>query len=135
MDNTITTILAEARAKSQNYPQYAYLLWQSGIHTYTVEVPTHLITYRGNQADQQWVVPGAAIILETSPSPHPFDEAGVKAALKANQEGKTDFETFLKQIWQSGITQYDADLQERKVTYRGATGKVYAEHFPLAVVK
>ncbi len=131
--DSITTILSNAKAKARNYPQFAYLLNQSGIQKYRVELPTHVITYYGNREDQVWSVGGEAI-ADAAQSPHSFDEAGVVAALRANQEGRTDFKTFLQQIWLSGITYYDADLQGRIVTYYGADGQFYAEHFPLAVV-
>ncbi len=132
MDSTITAILDQARAKAKNYPQYAYLLNQSGIQHYRVELPAHTITYYGADTEDKAVVAGVAIA--GAGQIHPFDEAGVIAALRANQEGRTDFETFLKDIWAVGITHYIADLQERVVKYYAADGQFYAENYPLAVV-
>ncbi|MGH9617065.1 MAG: DUF1398 family protein [Acidobacteriaceae bacterium] len=59
-----------------------------------------------------------------------FNESGVKAALKAIQNGKIDYGEFLRQIMQAGVAEYGVWLRGRKAIYFGRAGEFYVESFP-----
>lgn len=59
-----------------------------------------------------------------------FDQHALATALRTDQAGKSSFPQFLSATWQAGVIRYDVDLVERFVTYYGADGESYVEHYP-----
>jgi uncharacterized protein YbcV (DUF1398 family) len=63
-----------------------------------------------------------------------FDQDALIAALRTDQAGKSTFPGFLAASWRAGVVRYDVDFTQRVVTYYGATGDAYAEHYPAVEV-
>jgi uncharacterized protein YbcV (DUF1398 family) len=120
-------IIGRSRRREISYPELVRLLVEAGVQTYHVDVATHTIFYR--DATESYTEHGP--VAASSQLLAPFSVEGVKAAIAANQQGKSDFLEFLRQIWQSGVTTYEVDLAARSIAYRGAGGESYVEAIPL----
>ena len=127
--DAIEAAIVRARQSEVTYPQFVELLSEAGVRTYSVDVPSHTIVYRNGE--ETHTEQGLQVAPEDAWALARFDESGVKAAIAYNQQGKGDYLTFLQQIWASGVTEYDVDLGERTVSYRGAAGETYVEAIPL----
>ena len=127
MNASIQTAIDQAARGEIPYPVLARTLRESGIRTYRVDVATHTAIYQGD--GEPLTLRGAAVAGAGEPPPA-FDRSGVVAALLANQRRETDYDGFLRQIWQSGVTSYDVDLAARTVTYRGSKGEAHVERIP-----
>jgi uncharacterized protein YbcV (DUF1398 family) len=125
--DAIEAAIVKARQREITYPQFVGLLREAGVRTYHVDVPSHTLVYRNGE--ETYTEHGHPVAPEDARTPAPFDESGIKAAIAGNQQGKGDYLTFLRQIWASGVTEYDVDLGERTVTYRGAA-EAYMEAIP-----
>ena len=64
-----------------------------------------------------------------------FNREALIRALRINQAGQSTFLDFLKASWEAGVINYDVDLENRKVTYYGATGESYVENYPAVEVR
>ncbi len=59
------------------------------------------------------------------------DEVQFKAALKAHQEGKTDYPTFCKEAAHSGIEKWAVSMEELSCTYYNKSGRpILVEEIP-----
>lgn len=124
----IEAAIVKSRQREINYPEFVRLLSEAGVRAYHVDVPSHTIVYRNGE--ETHTERGQPVAPEDARTAAPFDERGVKAAIANNQQGKGDYLTFLRQIWVSGVTEYEVDLGERRITYRGAAGEAYVETIP-----
>lgn len=124
----IEAAIVKARQSEVTYPQFVELLSEAGVRTYHVDVPSHTVIYRNGE--ETHTEHGQPVVSEDARTPAPFDDSGVKAAIAGNQQGKGDYLTFLRQIWASGVVEYDVDLGERTVSYRGVAGEAYVESIP-----
>lgn len=59
----------------------------------------------------------------------PFDREAVVAAIRADQEGRSNFPEFVAAIWAAGVWRYEVDLEARTCTYVGAEGGEYVESY------
>lgn len=128
MEQAIRAAREKNRRKEIDYPAFARLLREAGVHSYRADVPAHTITYQGDV--EPFTETGHEIVPAAERSPRAFDSEGIREALAANQRGKGDYEDFLRQIWAAGCTHYDVDLQAATVTYRGAQGEAWVEPIP-----
>lgn len=110
-----------------NYPDLAKRLNQIGVETYTVDVSRSAIIYRFSQG-QHVLHPGNTASRQIAEA---FDQQMTIQAIKNNQQGKTDYPTFMMQIAEAGVRFYEASLTgaNKRVTYIG-TGGFYEEAIP-----
>lgn len=110
-----------------NYPELARRLGSIGVESYTVDTASSAILYRfdeGKNVHQSGKIP-VRMISEN------FNKEQTIAAIRNNQQGKTDYSGFMDDIAGSGVRFYEATLQgnNRRVTYIGIGG-MYEEVIP-----
>jgi hypothetical protein len=59
----------------------------------------------------------------------PFEREKVVAAIRADQEGRSDFPEFVAAIWAAGVWHFEVDLDARTCTYVGHDGGRYVESY------
>jgi uncharacterized protein YbcV (DUF1398 family) len=110
-----------------NYPDLAKRLLEAGVKSYTVETSSGTILYRLDD--------GETILHHGNIAPRiiveKFDEEKTIAAIRNNQNGKTDYLGFMNEIANAGVRFYEAILsgKNRRVTYIGIGG-FYEEMIP-----
>ncbi|GAB4046293.1 DUF1398 family protein [Spirosoma litoris] len=121
--------LKQAYATAKNYPDLAQKLVEAGVHSYTVEVSSSIILYR--LADGETLLHASTTALRVIAAN--FDEATTIQAIRDNQQGKTDYPQFMRDIAQAGVRFYDAILTgaNKRVIYVGIGGH-YDEKIPIA---
>jgi len=112
--------IQQAYQQAKNYPDLVRKLIAIGIHSYTVDVTTGTILYRlsgGVNALHE----GTSASREIS---SPLIRQAVIQAIRDNQQGKTDYPSFLDDIAKAGVRFYEATLegQRKRVTYIGKGG-------------
>jgi uncharacterized protein YbcV (DUF1398 family) len=118
---------AEQRAEGQPFPYFVKNLKAIGVDNYEVKVHNHKRTYTSVIGDKL-VIGGDIPEIECAET---FELESVKAAIKRNQEGITDYPTFLREIGAAGIHTYVADLTGMMVIYQGPNSEYeYEEKIP-----
>ncbi|NIJ51694.1 DUF1398 domain-containing protein [Dyadobacter arcticus] len=118
---------AEQRSAGQSYPHFVKNLKAIGVDNYEIKVYNHKRTYTSVIGDKL-VIPGDLPEFECAET---FELDSVKAAIKRNQEGLTDYPTFLREIGEAGIHTYVADLAGMMVIYQGPNSEYeYEEKIP-----
>jgi uncharacterized protein YbcV (DUF1398 family) len=115
-----------AYQNATNYPDLVSKLIAIGIQSYTVDVVTGTVLYR--LADGENILHfnnGERNIAAN------FSEEKTVQAIRNNQQGKSDFPTFMNEIAIAGIRFYEATLNgnNKRVTYVGSNGS-YQEMIP-----
>ncbi|MHA4742484.1 DUF1398 domain-containing protein [Dyadobacter sp. MSC1_007] len=120
---------AEERSAGLPYPQFVKNLKAIGVDNYEVKVKNHKRTYTSVHGDKL-IIAGDLPEFECAET---FQLEEVKAAIKRNQEGITDYPTFLRELGAAGIHTYVADLTGMKVIYQGPNSEYeYEEMIPEA---
>lgn len=110
---------------ASNYPDLARRLAAIGVESYTVDTASGAIFYRFSQG-RTVLHPGT----ENRTIQPNFDEQQTIAAIRNNQQGKTDYLGFMNEIAAAGCRFYEATLHANKrVTYIGVGG-FYEEVIP-----
>ncbi|MCE7069625.1 MULTISPECIES: DUF1398 family protein [Dyadobacter] len=118
---------AEERSAGQAYPYFVKNLKAIGVDNYEIKVGNHRRTYTSVIGDKL-VIEGDIPEFECAET---FELEAVKTAIKRNQEGVTDYPTFLREIGAAGIHTYVADLAGMKVIYQGPNSEYeYEEAIP-----
>lgn len=118
---------AEQRSAGQPYPLFVKNLKAIGVDNYEVKVKNHKRTYTSVNGDKLMIA-GDLPEFECAET---FELEEVKAAIKRNQDGLTDYPTFLREIGAAGIHTYVADLTGMKVIYQGPNSEYeYEETIP-----
>jgi len=113
---------------AKNYPDLVLKLIDIGVQSYTVDVASGTILYRFAE--------GKTTLHAGKLSPRiisvAFDEAATIQAIRANQQGQTDYPGFMKDIALAGVRFYEATLTgaNKRVTYIGIGG-FYEERIPV----
>lgn len=118
-----------AYATAQNYPDLAQKLIDAGVQSYSVEVSSGIILYR--------LANGQTLLHQGLNEPRyiatMFNSTQTIQAIRDNQQGKTDYPTFMRTIAGAGVRFYDAILTgpDKRVIYTGING-YYDEKIPIA---
>ena len=113
---------------AKSYPEVVKRLIDLGVETYTVDVATSTILYRCAE--------GVHVVHRTPATLRPigqaFDSKGVVQAIRDNQQGKSDYPTFMNAIANAGVRFYEATLvgSAKRVTYISPEGH-HEERIPL----
>jgi uncharacterized protein YbcV (DUF1398 family) len=120
------------RPKVGGFPVLAEVLRQAGVQWNRWSLPSCQAVY--SMREGSVVQQGTPLVTGTHEIP-PFNRDALITALRTDQEGKSTFPEFLQAAWKAGVTSYDADFVERKVTYYGVNGESYLEEYPLVTVQ
>ena len=120
--------IQELYKTSKSYPELVSKLIAIGIQSYTVDVATSTVVYR--------LAEGKTVLHPNDMVPRNvsqlFNQEEVITAIKSNQQGKSDYPTFMNEIAKAGVRFYEATLsgERKRVTYIGS-GAHYEEIIPL----
>ena len=133
MDKHVQEIMQECSAGSDQgrltFPDVVRKLAAAGVERYHADLCRAEKTYYMPDAASH-ITPSATI--STIPASE-FDAAGIVAALKAIQAGKTDYQTFCEEIAAAGCVGYLVCIGGRRAVYYGRKGDTYVESFPAAL--
>ncbi|WP_338875489.1 DUF1398 family protein [Spirosoma sp. SC4-14] len=118
----------QAYATARTYPDLAQKLIEASVQSYTVDVSSGIILYH--------LPNGQTAIHAKTANPRPiantFSQELTIKAIRDNQQGKTDYPTFMTDIAEAGVRFYDAILTgpSKRVVYIGIGGS-YDELIPI----
>jgi len=120
--------IQEQYKTATSYPDLVLKLIAIGVQSYTVDVATRIILYRFSDGEN--VIHNNSnepVLVETA-----FDKELTVKAIRDNQQKKTDYPGFMKDIANAGVRFYEATLigKNKRVTYIGI-GDRYEETIPL----
>lgn len=119
-------LLKECLNKKVSFPERIQNLSKVGIERYYVDLMKFEITYY-SQAGKTYVEP---MLIENIPARAVnFDKAKVIEAIRANQQGKIDYQSFLGEIIAAGTVSYTVYLDGKQVIYVGRKGESHTENF------
>lgn len=119
-------LLKECLNKKVSFPERIHNLSKVGIERYYVDLMKLEITYY-SQAGKTYVEP---MLIENIPAiAVNFDKAKVIGAIRANQQGKIDYQSFLGEIIAAGTVSYTVYLDGKQVIYVGRNGESHTENF------
>jgi uncharacterized protein YbcV (DUF1398 family) len=119
-------LLKECLNKKVSFPERIHNLSKVGIERYYVDLMKLEITYY-SQAGKTYVEP---MLIENNPAiAVNFDKAKVIEAIRANQQGKIDYQSFLGEIIAAGTVSYTVYLDGKQVIYVGRKGESHTENF------
>lgn len=115
------------RPKIGGFPVIAEVLRQSGVQLNRWSLPACQSVYLMKEGAV--VQQGTPLVTGSYEVPR-FNQEALITALRADQKGLSTFLDFLQSAWKAGVISYDADFNERKVTYYGVYGESYSEEYP-----
>ena len=120
--------IKDAYSSAKNYPDLVAKLIAIGAQSYTVDVSTGTILYRFADGENL-IHPG---ITEPRLIRTVFNKELTIEAVRHNQQGKTDYPSFMDEIAIAGVRFYEATLTgtKKRVTYIG-NGGFYEEVIPI----
>ncbi len=113
--------IQKASENAENFVELVKRLISLGITSYTVDVKTGLICYRYGMGLVTITHPCSKTVLDISEA---FNGKLVKEAIKNNQQGKSDYTAFMKEIAAAGVYFYEVVLtgNSKRVIYIGIYG-------------
>ncbi len=110
-----------------NYPDLVSKLIDLGVQSYTVDVVTGTVLYRLYNGENILHYGNSDRDIQSN-----FNEERTILAIRNNQQGKTDYPTFMNEIASAGIRFYEATLNgnNKSVEYIGNADS-YQEKIPL----
>jgi uncharacterized protein YbcV (DUF1398 family) len=125
-------LLKECLNKKVAFPERIHNLSQIGIERYYVDLMKLEITYYshdgGSYVEHMLIENIPALAIN-------FDKAKVIEAIRASQQGKIDYQTFLREIIEAGTVSYTVYLDGKQVVYVGRKGESHTENFRVVVNK
>jgi len=120
--------IKQVYASSKTYPELVGKLITLGVQSYTVDTATSTILYRFANGENLIQSHGT----ENRNITTSFNNEETIQAIRSNQQGKTDYPTFMNDLAKAGVRFYEATLtgNKKRVTYIG-TGGFYEEIIPL----
>src|SRR4029078_5928148 len=119
-------LLKECLNKKVSFPERIHNLSKVGIERYYVDLMKLEITYY-SQDGKTYAEP---MLIENVPVIEVnFDKAKVIEAIRANQQGKIDYQPFLAEIIAAGTVSYTVYLEGKQVVYVGRKGESHTENF------
>src|SRR4051812_43201556 len=102
-------LIKECYKSASNYPDLAKRLNEIGVESYTVDTASGTILYRFNEGEnilQEGNIPPRTIAEK-------FNSEKTIAAIRTNQQGKSDYTGFMNEIAESGVRFYEATLNNK----------------------
>lgn len=119
-------LIKECLNKKVSFPERIQNLSKIGIERYYVDLMKLEITYYF-QGGKSYVEP---MLIENLPElALNFDKVKVIEAIRANQQGKIDYQSFLREIIAAGTVSYTVYLDGKQVIYVGRKGESHSEIF------
>lgn len=119
---------AHAQVKSgADFPSYIQAIKAMGVTHYEAYVTDGHTDYHGTNNHTATVAAKyAPVAIATE-----YDEDGFTAILKAHQQGKTDYRTFIADCARMGVDKWQVCLEQMTCTYYSGTGQpVLVETIP-----
>ncbi len=129
--NEAATKLVQAALKKMNekkikYPQFIDFLVEAGINGYKTDVALNQVVFYG-PGGEALTIKGVQI---SAAQPGRYDVTAVQSAIQDAQQEKIDHPTFLKRIYEAGISEYEVNTRHRRIAYKSLEGLSYKEEIP-----
>ncbi len=119
-------LMNECLNKKVAFPERIHNLSKMGIERYYVDLMKLEITYYSHDGDSF----AERILIENIPAlAINFDQVKIIEAIRANQQGKIDYQTFVRKIIEAGTVSYTVYLDGKQVIYIGRKGESHTENF------
>ncbi len=119
-------LLKECLNKKVSFPERIQNLSKISIERYDVDLMKLEITYYFHSGESYT----ERMTIENIPAlAINFDKVKVIEAIRANQQGKIDYQMFLREIIAAGTVSYTVYLDGKKVIYVGRKGESHTENF------
>src|SRR5262245_12049765 len=119
-------LLKECLNKKVSFPERIHNLSKVGIERYHVDLMKLEIIYYSRDGKTY----DEPILIENNPAiAINFDKAKVIEAIRDNQQGKIDYQSFLREIIAAGTVSYTVYLDGKQVVYVGRKGESHSENF------
>ena len=119
-------LLKECLNKKVSFPERIHNLSKIGIERYYVDLMNRNIIYYSQDGESY----SEHILIESIPAlAIAFDKAKVIDAIRSNQKGEIDYQTFLRKIITAGTVSYTVYLDGKQVIYVGRKGDSHTENF------
>lgn len=119
-------LLKECLNKKVSFPERIHNLSRIGTERYYVDLMKLEITYYSRDGKTYVEL----MRIENIPAiAVNFDKAKVIEAIRANQQGKIDYQSFLREIIAAGTVSYTVYLDGKQVVYVGRKGESHTENF------
>lgn len=119
-------LLKECLNKKVSFPERIQNLSKVGIERYYVDLMKLEITYYSHDSESYVE---RMLIENIPPLAINFDKAKVIEAIRASQQGKIDYQSFLREIIEAGTVSYTVYLDGKQVIYVGRKGESHIENF------
>jgi uncharacterized protein YbcV (DUF1398 family) len=119
--NAIVDAKKRQSADNLRYTQFAALLWQAGVESYTVNVATLATKYSGRKGETHTESGGPPRTVAAE-----YNGEVLDAAVRASRRGEMDDTTFMDKLAASGVATFEARIGDKVIVYEGH-GKSYAE--------
>ncbi|HMS45069.1 MAG TPA: DUF1398 family protein [Alphaproteobacteria bacterium] len=125
--NVVTECTALSLAGKITFGEVVEKLATAGVERYIVDlVGFHKFTYgvSGNHLIDKFSFNGGGRVAKH------FNGAEVKNAILDIQQGRIDYQTFLRRIMMAGCSHYEVFIAGKKAIYFGCDGSHHIENFP-----
>ncbi len=119
-------LLKECLNKKVPFPERIHNLSKFNIERYYVDLMKLEITYYFQDGESYVERMQIENIPELAIN---FDKVKVIEAIRASQQGKMDYQTFLREIIAAGTVSYTVYLDGKQVIYVGRKGESHTENF------
>ena len=117
---------AASLAEQITFPEVVMKLAAAGVERYIVDIVGKKKLTFGKEGETHT----AELAFDSSNIPAQLDAVAVKRAISDIQQGRTKYQTFLKQIMAAGCSHYEVFITGRKAIYFGRDGARHIENFP-----
>ncbi len=115
-------------AEKITFPEVVMRLSEAGVERYIADLVGKKKLSYGKQGE----VHTGDLTFENVAIPEQFDAAAVKQAITHIQQGRIQYQAFLRRIMEAGCTHYEVFITGRRAIYFGRNGLQHIEEFPNA---
>ncbi|HVX83821.1 MAG TPA: DUF1398 family protein [Phycisphaerae bacterium] len=109
------------------FPEVVAALSKIGVERYEADLTSLTKTHYSACGD---AVSDSLPLADAPEAAEPWSEEGVKAAIRAAQQGEIPYPEFLRRILAAGCAGYWVFITGRRAMYLGRRGEVHVELFP-----
>jgi len=126
--NTLNETVELSLAGKITFPEIVRRLIANHVERYIADLVGLKITYFNNSNEFH----EASFKFNAFNIAQEFNATNVKNAIIDSQQGRIDYQTFLKRIMSAGCTHYEVFITGKRVIYFGRDGNHHIELFPSA---
>lgn len=115
-------------AEKITFPQVVMKLAEAGVERYIADLVGKKKFSYGSEGETHT----GDLAFDGVTIPEHFDAAAVKQTIADIQQGRIQYQTFLRRIMEAGCAHYEVFIKGRRAVYFGRNGMQHIEEFPQA---